>query len=225
MLSCSLHHKWTLVSGLLKVTIKTTKKFGPNPHRSGGLDTMMLTLFDWRLSLWTAEVWLAPWSGKVVLEQKHFWRQRILFGRWDTVDFWKTIATLRSIESDDFRADYGPKYPLISEVLNTKHPSSFPASVCLAFFKKNTQFNMNQGRVDALFCQIAMISAAWLESNKQRLITAFHLQIKRVMNSGETLPPEFDLHDGDLCETAPICGFWVQIINLLLLADFCLFPK
>jgi len=51
-----------------------------------------------------------------------------------------------SIESDDFRADYGPKYPLISE-------------------------------------------------------------IKRVMNSGETLPPEFDLHDGDLCETAPICGF------------------
>ena len=33
------------------------------------------------------------------------------------------------------------------------------------------------------------------------------LQIKRVMNSGETLQPEFDLHDGDLCETAPICGF------------------
>lgn len=78
------------------------------------------------------------------------------------------IATLRSIESDDFRADYGPKYPLISEVLNTKHPSSsFPASVCLAFFKKNTQFNMNQGRADTLFCQIAIMSAARLESNKQ----------------------------------------------------------
>ena len=137
------------------------------------------------------------------------------------------IATLRSIESDDFRADYGPKYPLISEVLNTKHPFSFPASVCLALFKKNMQLNMNQnqGRADALFCQIAIISAAWLDSNKQRLITAFHFQIKRVMNSGETLPPEFDLHDGDLCETAPICGFWVQIINLLLLAEFCLFPK
>ena len=84
---------------------------------------------------------------------------------------------------------------------------------------------MNQGGADALFCQIAILSAAWLESNKQRLITAFHFQIKRVMNSGETLPPEFDLHDGDLCETAPICGFWVQIINVLLLAEFCLFPK
>ena len=26
------------------------------------------------------------------------------------------LRTCRSIESDDFRADYGPKYPLISEV-------------------------------------------------------------------------------------------------------------
>ena len=135
------------------------------------------------------------------------------------------IATLRSIESDDFRADYGPKYPLISEVLNTKHSFSFPNSVCLALLEKNTQFNMNQWRADALFCQIAIISAAWLDSNKKRLITAFHFQIKRVMNSGETLPPEFDLHDGDLCETAPICGFWVQIINILLLAEFCLLSK
>ena len=173
MLSCSLHHKWTLVSGLLKVTIKTPKKFGPNPHLSGGLDTMMLTLFDWRLSLWTAEVWLAPWSGKVVLEQKHFWWQRILFGRWYKVNFWKMIATLRSIESDDFRADYGPKYPLISEVLNTKHPSSFLASVCLALFKKNMQLNMNQGRADALFCQIAIKSAACLEFNKQKWLQHF----------------------------------------------------
>merc|ERR1712002_59800 len=49
-----------------------------------------------------------------------------------------------SIESDDWRADYGPKYPLISE-------------------------------------------------------------IKRVMNSGEVLDPEYILGEDDMCETAPTC--------------------
>merc|ERR1711909_201548 len=52
-----------------------------------------------------------------------------------------------SIESDDFRADYGPKYPIISE-------------------------------------------------------------IKRVMNSGETLDPEHVLHEDDQCETAPACTLY-----------------
>jgi len=51
-----------------------------------------------------------------------------------------------SIESDDFRGDYGAKFPLISE-------------------------------------------------------------LKRVMNTGEGLPADLDLTEGDMCETAPTCDF------------------
>ena len=50
-----------------------------------------------------------------------------------------------SVEADDFRGDYGNKYPLMSEV-------------------------------------------------------------KRIMNNGETLDPEFILHEDDMCETAPSCS-------------------